>query len=1045
MSKFKHGLYDRLIYESELPELDELEREGRASIELPSAENSRNYLISELVSRIPELLDQISINKDGSDEKAKIELKLISEILKQARLLAKADQDTELLATPPQLLKSIHEPNLPGIFPITGLRSSWLFSSSKSEPALLSELISELQAVDSVDILVSFITWSGVRKIYDVLKSITSVNAQGKSKTKFRFITTTYIGATDARAVNSLAELPNVELKISLDGRRTRLHAKAWIFKRDTGFGTAYIGSANLSESALVSGIEWTIKIAQKTSGQVYQNAEAHFETLWNDAEFQTYDPYNESHREALNRALHEQKYLTTKSSPSEIIANQTWFELRPKFYQQEMLDRLQSERDQNRKKNLVVAATGTGKTVVAAFDYERVCRQEGGQPKLLFVAHRVQILKQAIYTFRQVLRDSNFGELMDGNNEPTQYEHLFATINTINTRNLIDKLGNDYWLMVIIDEAHHLPAQSFDKFATSIKPKILLGLTATPERTDGMSLGKYFDLRPDGSPSVSLRLWDALDQQLLAPFEYYATHDDIDLTSIDWRKSNIENQLDAIISSNNVRARSVYQAVERYSSSLDDLKSIGFCVSVKHAEFMADFFNKRNIPARSLTGAQSELERNIAIKELSSGNIKVIFTCDLFNEGVDIPEINTLLLLRPTQSPVLFQQQIGRGLRLSIGKDCCLVLDFIGNYSEEFRFDILFRSLTGQTRLRIKEAVESGFSFLPPGCYIQFDKVARERVLDSLKKSLKLNSLRLTSELAAWASTKSREQITLNDFLVENQIEIADIYSSKHYWNEYKQRCNLIAHPIDVVDDRLSKRFGSLLYVDDRELLTCWREALRGKPIDLVRTQMLAYQLITSGTISPDQFITKLINQPYAKDELIELIDWQLNQSDKSYISLENAPASWPISLHCRYTRSDILTAVGFRDALKRPDFREGCLTLDGIKTELMFVTLDKSKGFNESVQYHDYAISPSLFHWQTQNKASLSNKTGRRYIESASGNGWKFFLFVRENNESAFLALGEAILQAYEGERPIQITWLLKQAMTAEIFRRLSIIRSA
>jgi superfamily II DNA or RNA helicase/HKD family nuclease len=1044
MPKLKFGLYDRLLYDNEIDEVAELKRQGRASIDLPSAENSRNYLISELVSRIPELLDQISSKEENETEKAKSELKLISEILKQARLISKAEDELDSIASPPQLLRSIHAPNLPGIFPITGLRNSWLFSSSKSEPALLTELISELQAVDTVDILVSFITWSGVRKIYDILKNITSIDAQGSSKTKFRIITTTYIGATDARAVNALAELPNVELKISLDGRRTRLHAKAWIFKRSTGFGTAYIGSANLSESALVSGIEWTIKIAQATSNQVYQNAEAHFETLWNDPEFQKYDPHNENHRDALNKALHEQKYANNGAFNVEIIANQTWFELKPKFYQQEMLDRLQSERDQNRNRNLVVAATGTGKTVVAAFDYERICRQEGGQPKLLFVAHRIQILKQAISTFRQILRDSNFGELMDGNNEPSQYGHLFATINTINGRDLIAKLGQNYWLMVIIDEAHHLPAQSFDKFASSIKPKILLGLTATPERTDGIPIGKYFDSRPDGSPAVSLRLWDALDQQLLAPFEYYATHDDTDLRSINWRQLNVDSQLSNIISSNEMRALAVYQAVERYSSNITELKSIGFCVSVKHAEFMAQFFNSRHIPSKSLTGEQSELERNTIIKELTSGLIKIIFTCDLFNEGVDIPEINTLLLLRPTQSPVLFQQQIGRGLRLNPGKECCLVLDFIGNYAEEFRFDILFRSLTGQTRKGIKESVEVGFGLLPPGCHIQFDKVSRSRVLDSLKKSLKLNARRLTAELAAWASTKSHDQIKLKNFLIENQIEIEDIYSGNHSWVEFKRRIGLPTPPPGINENVLSKRLGSLLYVDDRELLKAWKYAIQNEKIDATRIQMLAYQMITSGTVSPSQFLDDLSAHPAVKEELIELIEWQINQSGKAYAQFQDAPAYWPISLHNRYTRSDILTAVGYRNAKIRPDFREGCLLLENIKTEMMFVTLDKSKGFHESVQYHDYAISPNLFHWQTQNRASPSNKTGQRYIESINGNGWRFFLFVRENSDCAFVALGEVVLNEFNGERPIEVTWLLKQSMTAELFRRLSIIRS-
>ena len=283
-----------------------------------------------------------------------------------------------------------------------------------------------------------------------------------------------------------------------------------------------------------------------------------------------------------------------------------------------------------------------------------------------------------------------------------------------------------------------------------------------------------------------------------------------------------------------------------------------------------------------------------------------------------------------------------------------------------------------------------------------------------------------------------------MKDFLIENQIEIEDIYSGNHCWTECKRRIGLPTSQPGINENALSKRLGSLLYVDDRELLKAWKYAIQNKGIDSTRIQMLSYQMVTAGTISPSQFIDELSAHPAVKEELIELIDWQLNQSDKIFSPFQDLPANWPLSLHSRYSRSDILTAVGFRNANTRPDFREGCLVLEAIKTELMFVTLDKSKGFHESVQYHDYAISPNLFHWQTQNRATQSNKIGKRYIESTKGNEWHFFLFVRENTDSAFIALGEVVLKEFDGERPIQVTWLLKQSMTAELFRRLSIIRA-
>ncbi len=383
MPNLKKGLYDRLAYEVEIEELQRLNARGEASLSegLP-IETNRQYLLDELIDRIPALLDQLSNGDQPDSIKSKVELKFITELLKAIRTTDTIGLDSPLIASPPVVIRSVHEANVELPYPQTGLRKPWLFSSSRSEPSLLSELSAELKTTDSVDILVSFITWSGVRKIYDLLKHITAVNALGQSQTKLRIITTTYMGATEARAVKALAELPNVQLRISLDGRRTRLHAKAWIFKRANGFGTAYIGSANLSASALVNGIEWTVKITERNNSDVYQNADAHFETLWNDKEFQLFDKNDTHHYEALEKSLREQSGRDNNHYNSVLNVSTTWFELQPKAYQQEMLDSLTAERDMNRNRNLVVAATGTGKTVVAAFDYARLAKQQGGRKR---------------------------------------------------------------------------------------------------------------------------------------------------------------------------------------------------------------------------------------------------------------------------------------------------------------------------------------------------------------------------------------------------------------------------------------------------------------------------------------------------------------------------------------------------------------------------------------------------------------------------------------------------------------------------------------
>jgi len=428
----------------------------------------------------------------------------------------------------------------------------------------------------------------------------------------------------------------------------------------------------------------------------------------------------------------------------------------------------------------------------------------------------------------------------------------------------------------------------------------------------------------------------------------------------------------------------------------------------------------------------------------LQSGKIKLICTCDLFNEGVDIPEINTLLLLRPTQSPVIFQQQIGRGLRLADDKDSCLVLDFVGQYSEGFRFDTLLRTITGLTRAELKDSVENGFGLLPAGCHIQFDRVARERVLSNLRAALNLNAVRLRQELASWAALRAGQPLRLKDFVRENQLDITDLYTNNRSWTSYKRDVGLSVPPLGPREDMLSRRMSSILHANDPAMLAAWTTVLTTGEIDPCRVQMLAYQLLDKrdDLIDPTGFSALISAHPALRDELIEIVDWLQDESTISSQPLPDAPSDWPLSLHACYQRREIQAAVGHLTPGSRPLFNEGCLILSEQKTELMFVTLDKREGFAERVQYHDYAISPERFHWQTQNRAGANNVTGQRYIDSGS-NGWGFQLFVRENPKCAYIALGPAELEQYEGDRPISIIWKLKYAMPIEIFRRFSVLR--
>ena len=1037
------GIYERLVRSHEWEEVVKLQAEDRVLLEGVSETRRRQLLQDEVASRIPALLDAVASGGKDEAERARYELAVIAKVLRVLREeVAGVHSEAELPSDQFKILRAIHEPGRHLVLPRTGFQKSWLFTSAKSEPSLFAELRAELETAQTLDMVVSFIKRAGVRKLADVLDRVTAINASGQPRLRIRVLTTTYLGATDREAVDHLARYPGVRVRVSLDGRRDRLHAKAWMFERENGFGTAFIGSANLSKSALIDGIEWTLKIAQAREPDLFKSAQASFETLWNDPEFQAYDPSNPGHSEALARALEEQRQGVVGSPPMLRL----WFDLAPKPFQQEMLDQLDHERRHGRRRNLVVAATGTGKTVVSAFDYQRLCRFEGGRPRLLFVAHQRRILQQAQGIFRQVLRDPNFGEILDGGSSPPNHDHLFAMIQTLVSRDAVNRFGADYWRMVIVDEAHHLPARTFDCFIRSISPHMLLGLTATPERADGRGLHEYFDSRPDGSPAVSLRLWDALNLQLLCPFEYYASGDQLDLRGVDWGQANELAQVAEIVSCSTLRAETVLRAIELYVDDLGGMRALAFCVSVDHARFMAARFNQAGLHASVLTGDDTHSQREEAVDSLRRGHIRILCTVNLFNEGVDIVELNTLLLLRPSQSPVLFQQQIGRGLRLDPSKSSCLILDFIGQYDSSFRFDILYRTLTGLSRNRLVQAAESGFGALPVGCHLQLDKIAQQRVLESLRESLRLNRPRLEGEIRAWA-TSQRGPLRLTRFLVDQRIEVSEVYLAKRSWNQLLRSAGLWAPGEGLRDGELLPATGGLIGNNDPRLLRAWMGWLEEtSPATEPVVLMLAHQLLTRDAELVDVAgFREIVRQhPAVQDELMQLLGHIEVFTDLAGEPMTGAPSDWPLSLHGKYSRRQILAATGYNNCGRRRSHREGILVLNDSRMELLFVTLDKTNGFSEATRYQDYAVSPELFVWQTQNRANPGNASGRRYIESRES-GWHFFLFVRETNEDPFVALGEVRLDRWDcpGNGPIEVRWRLCQPLSAGLFRRFSVLR--
>lgn len=1043
--ELKTGIYETLIYQSLAKKLKTLPANYvglRLKIDAAEAPKLLTNYISGILSGI---LSDNNLFKGGLEQRIEFINRVIKFIEKDFNVFSPSD---DMIAIKDKLLSGIidrtglTEEQLElynKLRPASGFTSSSLFTGSNEGLRMEDEINRDIISSDEIYWIVAFIRFSGVRIFKDALLKFLE-----RPGTKLNIITTSYMGYSEPKAVEWLQGLnpDKVKIKVNYDTNSDRLHAKSYIFVRNSGLSTAYIGSSNISRSALTQGLEWNIRVTNEENPQIIKAARAAFETYWHRDDFEDYDS------EKFRRVIAQ----TGKNVKMKGIALPV-FTIRPE--QKMILEKLSVERTQhNSFRNLVVAATGTGKTVIAAFDYRRFVENTKGTHRLLFIAHRKEILEQSRRTFASVLGKYDFGELWVGHHQPSKYgnlDHLFISIQTFNSnKERFEYFGQNYYDYVIIDECHHIQADSYQTLINIFKPKILLGLTATPERADGKSLLPDFNNRI----AAEMRLPEAINRMLLSPFQYFCIGDDtVSLANIAWRQGTYdENALYQALDTES-RMHLITETISKYLADEHNCRALCFCIRKNHAKNVAAGLNRAGYKADYLTGDDSDERRKQVLDDFRHMKINYLCVVDLLNEGVDIPEIDTVLFLRPTKSLTIFLQQLGRGLRLAPDKDCLTVLDYVSQANKNYSYESRIRALTGRNHKDLKSEVADGFTFLPRGCSINMDKLSQQFILENIKNAI-FNLKRLKTEVLNY-NINFDDGLSLLHFIHNFDLDIRTIYKTT-CWSKLKRLTGIVSYKTDDMTELFEKNMYQTIHWNDIELINFVKQLISNEftykhsndnDINDIYALILYYALYGKALPKTKFHTVAEALKAFSKykvfvDELSEIMDClndKLNVKTSKIKELKNCP----LPLFSCYTRQEQLIMFGVINEGKAFTPQSGLYKIPDDNVELLWITLNKSdRDFSPTTQYNDYAISENLFHWQTQNNVA-HDKTGRRFTEQKI-NGNKYLLFVRENKSDAFgftepyYCLGLVDYVSSEGNRPMNIVWRMHNPIPAFILEK-------
>ena len=945
--------------------------------------------------------------------------------------------------------------------------------------------------------IVSFIRYSGIQLLISTLDELEKQGIQGE------IITSVYLNITDSKALRKLLSYKNIKVKIYNNSSES-FHTKAYLFEKEK-YHSVVIGSSNISQSALYSAEEWNVKLTDSSFFNIYGKSLNQFEKLWHSNEAieltQDFIDEYEKYKKSIN-AQNTFDYRKTKIEQEN--------EFVPNSMQKRVLQKLKETRINDNKKGLVISATGTGKTYLAAMDIKQFFeiksnaknklfeindkKSKTSNIKFLFIAHREELLENAINVFSKILKiDKNeFGRIYGGLKEIDK-SIIFASIQSL--RNCYNEFKPSFFDYVIVDEFHHSMSDSYLKILSYFNPKFLLGLTATPKRMDGKDILSLCDYNIVDEIGIK----EALEEDLIVPFHYFGVNDyTINYDNIPYKngKYNEKILLENLLL--NTRTDYIVEKINKFGFDGDELSAVAFCQNIEHAFFMKEEFSKKGYKSAVITANTSSNERSEILEKFKNKKIEILCVVDILNEGIDIPTINLLLFLRPTMSSTIFIQQIGRGLRKAKNKDFVTIIDFIGNHKKDYLLINYFSSEVDNKdtlftkKEKIINEIKNQFSNIPKSCYVELDRICQNRIIEKIEK-INFSSKNILKEM--YSSYKQEigksenEILKVSDFdtnielfqelslklgsfyNAQLQFEDSKIFKKENEKNplnkteieflEYLEKKLTLVEPFTfLIIDYLATRKE---YINNSDLLNKYKEFfdIKGNfekyyllnrifeelmEDEILEKTLYGYKfskkyekLFSNGKLNEKSTIksNQKLNKSNFINRLKQLIYLGLNEFKRNDLDEfnENILISYK-----EYKRVELQILLDSK--VPKGSWRAGYANTD--KDICLFATIDKTHIFQENLKYDNSLFADDIIQWISQPKTSHNSSVGQMFIHHKE-KGFKVHIFIRKyafmngNKTNPFIYLGNAKYYSSQGDKPMKILWKLDKKIPQKLIYEL------